>query len=228
MFLNKYLNKTHIRNDKFLSQYFEIFNNFMFSSKNKHKNKHKKKKKEKNKHLLLWESFLYNKKSIIFFIGLIVNSLYRIKHNIKNWQTIKFKNLIIISNIVRFLLVKEKHYNYFNAISKQVKLNKLDNNSIYKKKKSSFSLNKNKSYLINRKRKHFFFLSKQYNINMFFFRLFKNFISDVVINNTFVVYNNYVLFHNIKRKYVFYKDKVMQFDFLIKDFLNQEIEVLFK
>jgi len=53
-------------------------------------------------------------------------------------------------------------------------------------------------------------------------------IFEKIINNSFTYYKNKVIIYNLKNDFIFFKTKYYQFDYYIKNFLEEEVSSLIK
>ena len=212
----RFFNKMNPFNNKYyFRKYFELFNGIYKKKKTIHFN---------NFFNKIWVLFIKNKRVSIYLILNLVSYIYKIiKKNIYVHQKhISF----IYSNyyLIRFFLFREKYFNVFFFLTKK-------KHYTFNKKKKNL---KNKlpqlpiSYNTLKRRKLFFFLSTHYNVYMCFFFFFKKMVLEKIINNSFVYYKNKIIFFDLKNNFIFLKQKNYQFDYFIKDFLNEEIETLYK
>ena len=75
---------------------------------------------------------------------------------------------------------------------------------------------------------YYFTLSNYSNLFIFFFLHLKKLILYVYINNSFSFFNNRILIYNYKNNFLFLRNSFFQFDYLIKGFLDMEIDEIMK
>ena len=196
---------------KYHSRFFEIFKNldFFFTSK--------KKKKYNNTSMYLWNNLLSNKQLILHSSLNIVKMLYSIEKN-NSFSIDVVKTLYKLSSIIKYSNTREFYLIEF-----------LKNYNSSKKKNSTSLVQKEfKSYVPFRKRRDFFLLTNYSTVSMVFFLFLRQTILEGTINNSVIYYKNTWFIYNMKTTNIFFKEYFLQFDYHIKTFLDQELDILFK
>jgi hypothetical protein len=126
------------------------------------------------------------------------------------------KKILNCYYLIQFLLFREQYFNFifnFNKKKKKLKVQKL-------KKITTI-----KSYIPLKKKNSFLFNNHYYLYTVFFFS-FKKMVFEKIINNSFSYYKNKVIIYNLKNDFIFFKTKYYQFDYYIKNFLEEEVSSL--
>ena len=156
----------------------------------------------------------------------MITYLSRLSKNYNKYYS-KIKRFFIHYSTLKYFYFKERHFNLLFNLNKHKKMFLLYDKK-NKIKQSSYKFKPIKRYKSYRSLwyERFFYnfrLSKYSNIFIIFFLFLKKLILSLYINNTFSIYKEKIIIHSFKNNSFFLRNSFFQFDYVIKNFLNLEV-----